>query len=50
MMVKLGVEQTAEMVGLLEPKNNGTRGWGRTALATGTQSIKRFLGSGGRRM
>ena len=50
MITKLGFAETAEMVGLLEPKNGTARGWGRTALATGTQSVKRFLGSGGRRI
>ena len=46
---KLGMEETAETMGLITSKN-GTRGWTRTVLASGTQSVRRFLGSGGRRM
>jgi hypothetical protein len=47
---KLGMEQTAEFLGLIAPKNGAQVGWTRTVLATGTQSVKRFLGSGGRRI
>ena len=47
---KLGVERTAEFLGLIAPKEGDKVGWTRTILATGTQSVKRFLGSGGRRI
>ena len=47
---KVGMEETAEFLGLLAPKNGTQVGWTRTILATGTQSVKRFLGSGGRRI
>ena len=49
-MVRLGTAQTAEYCGLLAPKNGTEQGWTRTILASGTQSVKRFLGSGGRRL
>ena len=39
----LGLEEQAEFLGLLEPKNGTKQGWTRTIVATGTQTVKRFL-------
>jgi len=39
----LGLEETADFCGLLAPKNGTKQGWTRTVVATGTQSVKRFL-------
>lgn len=48
---KLGVEETAEIVGLIESKNGTSASWSaRSMLAGGTQTVRRFLGSVGRRM
>ena len=45
----LGVEEQAEYIGLIESKN-ATASWSaRSVLAGGTQQLRRFLGSGGRR-
>ena len=42
-VTKLGVESYADAVGLLPPKEGAKAGWGRTMLATATQTVKRFL-------
>jgi len=42
-VTKLGAAETAESLGLLAPKEGASAGWGRTLLATTTQTVKRFL-------
>ena len=47
----LGVEETAELIGLIDGKNGTSASWSaRSVLAGGTQQVRRFLGAAGRRM
>ena len=47
----LGLEESAAAVGMIPSKNGTSASWsGRSMLAAGTHSVRRFLGAAGRRM